>query len=155
MFLYDNTIKRISNNSPMKLSLSSCYGVNVVSCSQSGFMDNNMAITKTSQWRTIPLHILSSNPDHIPNDPSPLAKLVRPRENASLTTYRSHKFGMGKRKLTRRCFEESGAGWSRSWRHRSSHPRTLSGKTAPCGLSFLSPSPLSKDQPPQVLRRLV
>ena len=33
VFIHDNTIKRISNNSPMKLSLSSCYRVNVVSCS--------------------------------------------------------------------------------------------------------------------------
>ena len=29
-------------------------------------MQNNIAITKTLPWRTTSLHILSSNPDHIP-----------------------------------------------------------------------------------------
>ena len=116
-------------------------------------MQNNMAITKTLQWPTTSLHILSSNPDHIPNDPSPLAKLVWPRENASLTTYRSHKFGMGKRKLTRKCFEQSGACWSRSWRHRSSHPRSPFGNIELCGLSsFLTHGFLAKGLRPQVLR---
>ena len=37
-------------------------------CGKSGGMQNNIAIIKTPQRRTTPVHILLSNPDHILND---------------------------------------------------------------------------------------
>ena len=84
-------------------------------------MQNNMAITKTPQWRTTPLHILSSNSDHIPYGLLPLTSLWcvchrMPRDCTERVTRYGLKSGekktcndAAKRELTRRRFEESGA----------------------------------------------
>ena len=78
-----------------------------------------MTITKFPQWRTTPVHILSSNPDHIPNDLSPLTSLWcvchrMPRDCTERVTRYGLKSGekkktcndAAKRELTRRRFEE-------------------------------------------------
>ena len=66
-------------------------------------MQNYMAITKTPQRRTTPVHILLSNPDHIPNDLLPFTSFWRVCHQMSRDcTERVTRYGLnsGERKKT-------------------------------------------------------